>query len=287
MVSEAQIAPKKRRERSPAYPAIDLETAIQRLEKVYEKESRQPVPVSVIMEHWNYTPKSSYGLQTVAALLKYELMEDEGSGLDRLVKITDLGLSILVPENASEQQRAIKQAALSPAIINDVWTNFKGQLPSDGTIKVYLIRQRTFNPRSVDEVIGVIRRTIEFSKPAYGDPEVDEVPMECDEQSVEEASNPTQLSFTSDSAETAASEIDLQPNLAEKTVFPTVQSQVRTLQLPLFEGKWAQFQAPFPISEYDWQQMLAVLEAMKPGLVINNSQEQSATVLEELDVPDS
>ena len=272
MVTEIESAPKKRRERSPAYPAIDLETAIQRLEIVYERESRQPVPVSVLMEHWNFTPKSSYGLQTVAALLKYELMEDEGSGLDRSVKITDLGLSILFPEHESEKQTAIRKAALSPAIINDVWTHYEGQLPSDGTIKVYLIRQKGFNPRSVDDFIGIIRRTIDFSKPTYGNRKEEEDPPNTIVQNPENMRDRTQLTFAEEEADIANPETT--PSTPEiKSGYSSGHPQVRTLQLPLLEGKWASLQAPFPIGEDDWQQMQSVLLAMKPGLTLPRSQE--------------
>lgn len=272
MVTEIESAPKKRRERSPAYPAIDLESAIQRLSTVYEKESRQPVPVSVLMEHWNFTPKSSYGLQTVAALLKYELMEDEGSGLDRSVKITDLGLSILIPENESEKQTAIRKAALSPAIIDDVWTHFEGQLPSDGTIKVYLIRHKGFNPRSVDEVIGIIRRTIDFSKLSYGNQTEDEYPSSGIVQDPENMCNSTQLTFAEEKADISGHERN-SPQPEARVGYSSEEPQVRTILLPLLEGKWASLQAPFPIGEDDWQQMQAVLLAMKPGLTLSRPQE--------------
>lgn len=288
MVAEIDSVPKKRRERSPAYPAIDLETAIQRLAIVYERESRQPVPISVLMEHWNFTPKSSYGLQTVAALLKYALMADEGSGLDRSVKITDLGLSILIPENESEKQAAIREAALYPAIISDVWTYYKGQLPSDGTIKVYLIRQKGFNPRSVDEVIGIIRRTIDFSKLSYGNQTEDEYTSSRIVQDPENMWNSAQLTFAEEKVDIASQERTSPPQEA-RSGYSSEEPQVRTILLPLLEGKWASLQAPFPIGEDDWQQMQSVLSAMKPGLTLPSPQEPTGNnvgTTEELETPE-
>ena len=90
MVTETQANSKKRRERSPSYPSIDLETAIQKLKIVYDQESRHPVPISAILEHWKYGPKSSYGLVTLAALLKYGLLEDQRSGIDRVAKVSQI-----------------------------------------------------------------------------------------------------------------------------------------------------------------------------------------------------
>ena len=237
------------------------------------------------MGHWNFTPKSSYGLQTVAALLKYELLEDEGSGLDRLVKINDLGLSILVPENEAERQKAIRTAALSPALISDVWNHFNGELPSDGTIKVYLIRQKGFNPRSVDDFIGVIRRTIDFSKPTYGNYESEPTSSGDSVEGFEPESNPTQLSFQSRASDAISQEIIPMTAPEESAGVSKGHAQVRVLHLPLLEGTWALLQAPFPMSENDWKQMQSVLEAMKPGLVmsgIQESNEDSVKTTEEL-----
>jgi hypothetical protein len=41
----------------------------------------------------------------------------------------------------------------------------------------------------------------------------------------------------------------------------------RTIQVPYSPTEWALVQASFPMTETEWQQMIAVLEAMKLGLV--------------------
>lgn len=41
----------------------------------------------------------------------------------------------------------------------------------------------------------------------------------------------------------------------------------RTIQIPLSLTDWASLEAAFPLSEENWQQMIAVLNAMKPALV--------------------
>ncbi len=47
---------------------------------------------------------------------------------------------------------------------------------------------------------------------------------------------------------------------------------MRTLQLPYSATEWATLQAAFPLSEAEWDRMLAILNAMKPALV---AQDQS------------
>lgn len=41
----------------------------------------------------------------------------------------------------------------------------------------------------------------------------------------------------------------------------------RAIQLPVSIDEWAVLQADFPLTEAKWNQMLAVLTAMKPALV--------------------
>jgi hypothetical protein len=50
----------------------------------------------------------------------------------------------------------------------------------------------------------------------------------------------------------------------------------RTLPLPLAPGLWASLEARFPLRPADWDRLLALLEAMKPGLVAPASVETGA-----------
>jgi hypothetical protein len=52
-----------------------------------------------------------------------------------------------------------------------------------------------------------------------------------------------------------------------REVAKPVKQLERTVQVPYSPGEWALVQAAFPLSEAAWTQMIAVLEAMKPGLV--------------------
>src|ERR1035437_5342820 len=86
----------KKRERSPNFPFIGLAAAIQRARDFYDQEKRGSAAVSVIATHWGYSPKSSGLIQTVAALKSYGLMEDEGRGEARRLRLTERALRILL-----------------------------------------------------------------------------------------------------------------------------------------------------------------------------------------------
>jgi hypothetical protein len=70
---------KRKRQRSPAYPFINLETALRRAKEFYEKEVRNAVNIKIAAKHWGYEEKSSGGLQTAATLISFGLLRDEGT----------------------------------------------------------------------------------------------------------------------------------------------------------------------------------------------------------------
>lgn len=47
----------------------------------------------------------------------------------------------------------------------------------------------------------------------------------------------------------------------------TLAANTRDVQLPLSADSWAVLRAPFPLDERAWEQMMTVLNAMKPALV--------------------
>ena len=47
---------------------------------------------------------------------------------------------------------------------------------------------------------------------------------------------------------------------------PTQKAQ-QIIRIPLLDHEWMSMQLPVPMSESSWEQMEAVLKAMKPGLV--------------------
>lgn len=165
MTTESTPAPKRRRERSPAYPGIGLSDAIERTEVIYEHERRHFAPVTAILEHWGYTPTSSNGMVVLASLKKFGLIDDEGMGDARQARISDLAFDILEynPEDPVERERAIRIAALLPTIHRELWDEYEGNLPSDATLR-HRLRRQGFTDGAVDGFIDEFRSTLTFAK---------------------------------------------------------------------------------------------------------------------------
>jgi len=168
---------KKKRTRSPAYPFINLETAIKRAKEFWDQEQSNAANLKVAVDHWGYDIKSSGGLQTAAALVSFGLMKDEGSGDRRKLQLTPAALRILHAPDSKERAEAIKQAALAPKIHERIWQKWGNNLPSDASLRYTLLSEwePKFNANAVDGFIKQYKDTIAFAKLTESDKVASEV----------------------------------------------------------------------------------------------------------------
>jgi hypothetical protein len=154
-----------RRHRSPAYPSLSLKDAIERARTFFAHEGKHEATIATTAAHWGYSPTSSSRLTTVAALKAYGLMEDRGEGDDRKVSLSPLGLRIVQDRRmlSPERDAAIRQAAVLPKAMADLWSKYGLELPSDDTLAHYLEVERGFNPNAVRDVIRIYKENIAFA----------------------------------------------------------------------------------------------------------------------------
>ena len=152
--------------RSPAYPFLPFSKAMERAEQLKEKENFYTVPVTSAYEAWNISPKSSTAPQVVAALKHHGLLEYEGSGKHRSVKLTDLARHIILDKrpDSSEKKALIEEAALKPAIYREILSEYPDGLPSDATLETYLVLRRGFQEKAAKTLIPNLKDTISFAK---------------------------------------------------------------------------------------------------------------------------
>ena len=163
-MAETNKQTKQRKDRSPNFPFITLEKALGRAETFYNAERQKAAAVPVAVDYWGYAEKSSGGIQTVAALKSYGLIEDIGKGEKRKIKLTDLALQILMPRpDSMERSSAIKQAALIPKQMRDVFNKWQDQAPSEPSLRWYLIREKNFSEESATDFIKIWNKNKYFS----------------------------------------------------------------------------------------------------------------------------
>lgn len=164
MAVEPESRHKKARTRSPAYPYIALPEALEKASQLWRAEGRHAVSVNVAMQHWGYKAESSTGFSCIAALKKFSLVDEEGVGENREVRLSNLGLAILLDEAGSpERGEALRTAALGPRIHSELWERYGPDLPSDQSLKRFLVIEKNFNETAVEEFVGEYRETIAYA----------------------------------------------------------------------------------------------------------------------------
>jgi hypothetical protein len=185
-----EAAKLKKKSRSPNYPMIGLEKALERARTLQIQAGRHFMPVGTAHTLWNY--KKGAGDQTVAALRYFGLLEVQGEKEGRQVRVTDMARRIL--GDAPDRDELLKVAALKPDLHKEIWEKYEGELPaSDQIIRGYLVWDRNFNENFVDDFIAQFRGTIAYAKLVLSDSIRDEEGGEGEEEAPEEEQR---MSFT-------------------------------------------------------------------------------------------
>jgi len=148
--------------RSPNYPAFSLADLIPRVDQVHKREGQHPAPRDVIIKGMGYGGVHGTSLGALSAAIKYGLIEKQGKGEN--YRVTDRAIAILHPHTPEEKAQAIRDAARSPALFNELLEHFKGQQFSDDNLRAYLVR-RGFSQSSLAGVIQSYRDTMALVTP--------------------------------------------------------------------------------------------------------------------------
>lgn len=247
--SSTAPATKRPKHRSPSYPGISLEVAVARARQIYERERQHRTPVDAVLSHWGYSSKSSGGLVALAALKKYGLLDDSGSGPDRVAWVTDLAVDAMENPDPDQMTTAIQTAALMPTIHAEMWNRFGATLPSDQNLRWELVRQKDFTESGAAEFISNYKETLEYAG------------LDMDDTVDGEAAD-ANGNGGGDENDQRDDGTGHKP-LRDRAPRPNV----TTIPLPLIDGGQASVEFEGPITEAAWAQFLGMLELLKPGVI--------------------
>lgn len=154
---------KPRKERSPSFPFISLPRAIARAESLYGGHRREPTRLPALAQTWGYSPTSSGLQQTVAALKQFGLLDEEGSGPDRKVQVSELARRILVDLRPGAREEAVREAAEQPKLFAEYLPRWLPQRPSDAHCISELHFDRGFNESAAKQFLRVFDETVAFA----------------------------------------------------------------------------------------------------------------------------
>jgi hypothetical protein len=242
-------AARKQVSRSPAYPFLDLEEAIKKAGLVYSAEKRNPAPRHIIAAHWKYSLKSSGARLSISALKKYRLLEEVKVGGEENLKLTALALTILLEADAAKKAAAIKAAALSPRIFSELWSKYGDELPSDPTLKSFLLLDKEYNDEAANILIKNYKNTIAFA----GVSASDKAPEQQQDDGGEDADTDSLLAELNGGP----------PPPAQKPPPAPTGGALREISFPVLGGN-AVVRIPYPQTEESYStftQMLALCKA--------------------------
>jgi hypothetical protein len=241
------------RQRSPRYPAIPLDEALERVRALYRRERRNATPIPTVAEHWGLAPKSSLVGVTVGSLKQYGLVEDDGGGQARRIRLTEAAVRIITDEreDSSDRTRLIREAALKPELHRDLWDQFaESGLPSDSSLAHELRWNRNFTDAGIKDFVKQFRQTVAFAG------------LQSFDRAVEsEADQPPIVDSAPDRPPTRIDDLGSRHR-------STGSQSVNQILLPIAPGEFVTLGGAFPLTEAKWAQMVAVLHAMKPALVL-------------------
>jgi len=250
-----EVSPNRKRTRSPAYPFINLETALNRARQFYDKEQRNAANITVATKHWGFVEGSSNGWSTVAALISFGLMEDEGTGDRRIVRLTQSALRILLDnrQDSAERTELIKNAALAPKIHRQIWEKWGTGLPSDAQLRHTLLFdwETPFNENAVDSFISEYRSTVAYSKLAESDKDGT---SEIQEEGRIPEESPADLPRTVNPVSEGVPAVSPKPRtlvVPEVPAIPTSKMHMQEFVVPLSDGRRAVFQWPSLLMKED------------------------------------
>lgn len=251
--------PKRKRERSPSYPAISLGPAVEKAKDLYQVERSYLAPIDTILKDWGYAPKSGAGLVVVAALLKFGLLEDEGSGPARKARITEFGQRIIrdTREESPDRARLLREAALRPQIHRELWDRFGGELPSDSNLHATMIFEFGFTDGGAKEFIREYKDTIAYARLTDDD----------DDHSASPTSYPVAPSASEITAASVPSHAGF-PTVVRRPATAGVPAPI-VLPLPIATSmdRWPSLVLPYRLTKAEWDSMKTLLNAMENGIV--------------------
>lgn len=153
---------KKNIKRSPMYPYITYSDAVSKARLINKHERKNSTTANVIYNHLGYQKKTGSSGRVLAALKQYGLLEEKSGQY----KISDKAWRLFnLPDESEEKTIIEKDFAMRPRIFREIIAKYPDGLPSDATLKSYLVLEKEFNENSVEHFIRVLKSAIEVAKP--------------------------------------------------------------------------------------------------------------------------
>lgn len=168
-MADEPVSSKGKKDRSPSFPFIPLQTAIERMTAFEGKFGRHPTPANKVGLAWDMKERSSQADQTLAALRSFGLVVYKGNGPAREVSLSEEGRNYLRAQQDTIKEAILKVCALRPKIMRQFWATWGADRPIDAIALDTLILQNGFGDNGARSFLKVYDATVSFAKLTIGD----------------------------------------------------------------------------------------------------------------------
>lgn len=156
---------KAKRDRSPAFPAIALGDAVDKLAAFEKRFGRHPAPYDKAGTAWGLKQAGDY----VAALRYYGFVEYVGTSDSRQIAITEAGRNLLRVQQETVRENLLRAAALRPKEIARFWALWGADRPPDDVCIDDLMFRNGFSERGAPLFLRTYDGTIAYAKLGQAD----------------------------------------------------------------------------------------------------------------------
>lgn len=146
--------------RSPSYPQRSLAEAVRLIEGIYASEKAHPASNEALVQAMGYKTLNGNSRSALATLKRYSFLEKTTDGLH---KLSSISIKVLFPVDANDRKIALKSAFLSPSILQDMVSRYGDDLPSDTTMRNYLMSVG-YVDSAAEEIVQVYKESLEYLK---------------------------------------------------------------------------------------------------------------------------
>jgi len=145
-------------ERSPNYPSLTLQEAIERTRRIYDKFGRRTLTSEDAFTAMGYKSASGTAKSHLGALRAYGLLDASKGTL----RVSERAMRLMMtPSDSFEYVTEARAAALEPGIFRDLYETKQDE--GDGPLRRYLVIERKFREDGANRLLKVYRDTLSFA----------------------------------------------------------------------------------------------------------------------------
>jgi hypothetical protein len=207
-------------------------------------------------------------MRALSALIQFGLIEEEGNASARRLKLSDLGLNIVLrSETDAGRAELLQTAAANPVIYGQMLEMWKEGLPPEEAISNYLLFTKNFNPAAVPGVIRDFKATYEFAQFAKTVGPIESIARKNTERFAGSAvRSETKATGPAETATRTPGNVSS----------PATQSDLRRYQLPLPKGRQAAIEVPSDATGADIDFLVKYLWLIREAVTAGTERERDA-----------